>query len=632
MAAATNVAGGGSTTQVTKTAPATVPPGLLSKGPAHVSVIVADVERVYSGAESGARKDRAKREAVQIFDALTNPVTGFAKAMTSTLLIGKAATRAAIVQAVKTRSANLEKGDVLLVYWCGDDELVQFPNDFGLTPNDMLDDGPYYKGMSLINDILPATAAREIDLVFVTAAYCFDSEVSRELRIRYPHLYVLAASKYAEFFRTFSPEALKSPAASLAAAYALEDTFVAGLVGALTSENADLDGDGMVSLEEAYMSLYAAVTAISTAHPGLWGAQPERVMLAKVALHEQGLRFAEPLPDDIVSTETLWINDRKVRVDNQKTTRDQIVLLGAEGGLVGRGMTYIATLKGQYLFWKTGETLRRFEQPYHNSFAVLVAIDDYGRRRDPQKRGSTGYEVHGAMIDGAEQLRSTLTHVGFPPENIIRLYDERATRVGIERVLESFWRGGEHEAADRVFFYFGGHGDTFDGAGVLITYDFDIARPTQSGFLMRDLTTRHSENILAHHVLFTLDACAAGLAVYRPLGSVGQQLIQKTDALSIIRNDTEARARNFLVAGTADQPALWENGGVFTKALISGLKGAADLNGDRLIQFFELATYVSNEVAKYTSHENVRQQVQPYLLDWLGAGKVIFFAGGALTR
>jgi hypothetical protein len=90
-------------------------------------------------------------------------------------------------------------------------------------------------------------------------------------------------------------------------------------------------------------------------------------------------------------------------------------------------------------------------------------------------------------------------------------------------------------------------------------------------------------------------------------------------------------ARNFLVAGTGNQPALWENGGFFTQALIEGLRGKADLNGDRIIQFAELATFVSNQVARKAAEKGVRQQVEPYILDTFGTGKMVFLYGGRLS-
>jgi hypothetical protein len=67
--------------------------------------------------------------------------------------------------------------------------------------------------------------------------------------------------------------------------------------------------------------------------------------------------------------------------------------------------------------------------------------------------------------------------------------------------------------------------------------------------------------------------------------------------LSVIQNDTEPPARNILLAGTGNQEVIWDKGGIFTKALISGLKGRADFNNDNIIQFEELSNYVRNEVA-----------------------------------
>src|SRR5262249_2376247 len=96
--------------------------------------------------------------------------------------------------------------------------------------------------------------------------------------------------------------------------------------------------------------------------------------------------------------------------------------------------------------------------------------------------------------------------------------------------------------------------------------------------------------------------------------------------LSIIRNDTIEKARNVLVAGVEDHPAVWDNGGIFTQALIAGLNGKGDLNNDRLIQFNELSTYVSNEVARRAAEKGWRQEVQPYVLDSLGTGRMIFLS------
>jgi uncharacterized caspase-like protein len=182
--------------------------------------------------------------------------------------------------------------------------------------------------------------------------------------------------------------------------------------------------------------------------------------------------------------------------------------------------------------------------------------------------------------------------------------------------------------ADRLLFYFGGHGGmTIDEkTPFLVTYDYNPKMQTSTSFLMRDLTTRQAENIATHQVIMLLDACHAGL-VKADLGNdmdFDEKKNKKFRELSIIRAETEPRARNLILAGTGEQRALWENGGVFTQVLIDGLMGGADLNGDGLIQFEELGIFVKNGVVEKTSTFGVRQEPVAFPLDRYGTGRVLF--------
>jgi hypothetical protein len=100
--------------------------------------------------------------------------------------------------------------------------------------------------------------------------------------------------------------------------------------------------------------------------------------------------------------------------------------------------------------------------------------------------------------------------------------------------------------------------------------------------------------------------------------------VRRFQALSLIRRDTENAARNLLVAGTGDQQALWQTGGLFTKALIEGLKGEADLNNDGVIQFEELGVYVRNRVTAQATQMQVRQDPEFRVLDQYGSGRILF--------
>ena len=162
----------------------------------------------------------------------------------------------------------------------------------------------------------------------------------------------------------------------------------------------------------------------------------------------------------------------------------------------------------------------------------------------------------------------------------------------------------------------------------MITYDYDPKRPSLTTFDARELAEAQSRNISAHHVLYALDVCQAGLAVYhKELGS-DEKSDKEFGRLSVIRADVEPIARNILVAGTEGEDALWDNGGVFTEALIHGLRGGAE-RGIGLITFEDLAAYVRERVIAKAAKTQVRQEPFGKVLDEYGEGRIVFIPNRA---
>ena len=233
------------------------------------------------------------------------------------------------------------------------------------------------------------------------------------------------------------------------------------------------------------------------------------------------------------------------------------------------------------------------------------------------------------MVDRAEELADLLLEQGFPESNIIRLFNAEATSQNIEESVRVILEGRSNSGADRLFFYFGGHGDgdAEQGFGYLITYDFDPSRPTQSGFLMSDFVGRHFRYSDSHHFLVALDSCGSGLAIPGRTylsGNTDEQKLRRFATFAAIRGDVEPRARNILAAGTGEQRALWETGGVFTKALIRGLRGDADIVPDGVVQFDELALYLDREVTMEANRVGVRQDPYSFSASAFGDGKTLF--------
>lgn len=561
----------------------------------------------------------SESDARKVYDALTDETFGLASKSSSVLLLGSKATKSAILRSLEELRNRLQDDDTLIIYWTGHASALNrdaSDADSGLVAYDSRT-SESIGDIRLATELLPAAGRANTNVVFIGDACFIGSVAFGNLERASWRVTVMSASKSFES----SAEVPAIGGSPLAASFKI----------ALASAESDLDGDGYISVEEAFISLYPKVVTrtFSFQHPSLSGNYAHKALVSKVPLTENRILFGEAIPRELIETDSITINDRQVRIDRTRSSSNELVLLGSDSaGLVGQGVTYISNAKANFVYWRAGQTLQQFKTPYKRSYAVIIAIDDYSRASDPMRRGPTGYDARGFMVQRGKELKDALTHVGFAPSNILELYDQAATSSAIDNALKEFWKGGKYEDADRVFFYFGGHGDTFSDAGVLITYDFDKKQPTQTGFLMRDLTTRHSENIVARHVLFSLDACAAGLAVYKKLGGKDESVDPSRDELSIIRNDTESKARNFLVAGTGDQPALWDKGGIFTQALIAGLSGKADQTGRRLIQFRSLANYVSNEVARRAADKNVRQQVEDYSLTQIGNGRILFLFDG----
>jgi hypothetical protein len=307
-----------------------------------------------------------------------------------------------------------------------------------------------------------------------------------------------------------------------------------------------------------------------------------------------------------------------------------VTFLGERSPLqLGLNMLRSAAMK-TYV-WLEGQTLKRFESPYKNSYAVIVAVDKYDEAVSAATRAK--YRTLGNMVPNARMLGKTLESNGFSREHIFFLFDDKATSKSIGALLEEFWAGGKYQNADRLVFYFAGHGDYIERAvdtdpsehtGFLITTDFDSSMPTRTGLLLRDLTGRHFENIVARHVLMLIDSCSAGLALPRFQSSnLDQDTLSRFRQYSTIDAEAQRPARNTLVAGTGRQDALWENGGIFTLSLLHGIAGDADFNHDRIVEFDELALFSKEFVRTKAASTGFEQEPAAFKATAYGKGSVL---------
>jgi tetratricopeptide (TPR) repeat protein len=152
---------------------------------------------------------------------------------------------------------------------------------------------------------------------------------------------------------------------------------------------------------------------------------------------------------------------------------------------------------------------------------------------------------------------------------------------------------------DRVFFFFAGHGATRaldDGRqiGFIVPVDADQSNYYSTAISMT--TLRETADLIpAKHIYFVMDSCYSGLAMTR--GAAGFSKDR-----SYLEEVTRRTARQILTAGGAEQQVADDgpNGhSVFTWALLQGLEGPADLDGNGVITASELGAYVSPIVSSF---------------------------------
>ena len=147
-----------------------------------------------------------------------------------------------------------------------------------------------------------------------------------------------------------------------------------------------------------------------------------------------------------------------------------------------------------------------------------------------------------------------------------------------------------------TLFYYAGHGETRakeDGTrvGYIIPRDCpgsgkDLAEFEKFGISTQDMEA-FFRDIPSRHVLMLFDASFSG-----------DTFLLKNASLKAIGPKTTQPARQYIIAGNADEPLPRKS--AFKKYVIKGLSGDADYIHDGYVTASELAIYLTRLVAKYT--------------------------------
>jgi Flp pilus assembly protein TadD len=187
-----------------------------------------------------------------------------------------------------------------------------------------------------------------------------------------------------------------------------------------------------------------------------------------------------------------------------------------------------------------------------------------------------------------------------PADHIRLLENENATLAEIRAGLET-WLVSSAGPEDIVYVFFAGHGVLDDNDGYFVAYDSDPQNLHATAMAFQDVDRTLSTRLRANLIVFVADACHAGRLGWStyapglssraadPLAKIGQG-----DRSFLKLLATRPSERSF------EDQRFGGGHGVFSQVLLEGLNGAADLNGDHVVNASEAIDYLSRRVPELT--------------------------------
>ncbi|MFO7894528.1 MAG: caspase family protein [Longimicrobiales bacterium] len=266
-----------------------------------------------------------------------------------------------------------------------------------------------------------------------------------------------------------------------------------------------------------------------------------------------------------------------------------------------------------------GNTRTAFASPrIDERWAVVIGIGDYddGLIPDLDYADDDARAIH-------DFLRSDAAGP-FDEDHILLLTDEQATGAAMREAMFVFLQQADWD--DLVVIYFAGHGAPDPNRPdnlYLFPVDTDIDALASTGFPMWDVKTALRRQISAERVVVIADAChSAGTggsetdAQGNPIGGSFDDLFTPSRRLTLTAAD---------VNELSFEDARWGGGhGVFTHHILQGLNGDADADGNGIVTFVEVASFVKGGVSQATDG---RQNPQ-----YSGLGDVPLAVAGAAAE
>jgi len=198
---------------------------------------------------------------------------------------------------------------------------------------------------------------------------------------------------------------------------------------------------------------------------------------------------------------------------------------------------------------------------------------------------------------------------GFEPDHVALLLNEDANFRNVRTALFTFLKSATEE--DHVFIYFAGHGapdpDRPDEL-YLLTYDTEADNISGTGFPMEQVQDA-VRRTYARDILVVTDACHSA--------GVGGQVAVRAGGVSNLINASfldqlQASTGGIAVFTASEANQYSQEGeeyggghGIFTWTMLQALRGAADVDGDRIVTLGEMMEHTRDRVRRQTRNAQI---------------------------
>ena len=243
-------------------------------------------------------------------------------------------------------------------------------------------------------------------------------------------------------------------------------------------------------------------------------------------------------------------------------------------------------------------------------YAVIVGISDYKF----QDAGLKNLSYADADAKAMGTFLQSPAGGAFASADIKLLLNQDASLAAVRAALNDTFKRAKSN--DLVFVFIAGHGAPDPLASQNLYFllaDTKVVDMARTAFPMGELKQMLDTQVAAQRVLVMIDTChSAGVNQKTKSIVTGRDLVQEGDENNIsnffltnqlFKQTGRAILTSSDVNEVSQESAKWGNHGVFTWALLDGLKGKADLNGDKLITAGELFQFTRAAVQKETNFQ-----------------------------